>query len=282
MQKTTITGPYHLDNEAAAFGGWIRPTGADADTVTMAFPVEGWSHSAAVTVRQTGPQTIEGTVHGPAAGSDDHDRAWDQAMAALSLDYDATGYAEIGDRDPVIGKLQRETGYLRPVLFHSPYEAACAFVIAHRMRIEQGRAIRARMARDHGETIDGTHAFPTPQVLRTLTEIPGVAAEKIERLHLIADAALAGRLDRARLRAMPLDEALADMKTLRGIGDFFAAGIVLRGAGLADAVTSDEMTRAGMRRLYGSDDPAITEAWRPFRMWCSVLVHATERRARAH
>jgi hypothetical protein len=42
------------------------------------------------------------------------------------------------------------------------------------------------------------------------------------------------------------------------------------------------MTRAGMRRLYGSDDPAITEAWRPFRMWCSVLVHAGERRARAH
>ena len=81
---------------------------------------------------------------------------------------------------------------------------------------------------------------------------------------------------------MPLDEALADMKTLRGIGDFFAAGIVLRGAGLVDAVSHDEITRAGMRRLYGSDDPAIIEAWRPFRMWCSVLVHSAERRARAH
>src|SRR5690242_17017772 len=116
MQKTTITGPYHLDNQATSFGGWIRPAGAQGN------------ETAAVTVRQTGLQTIEGTVHGPAAGSDPHDRAWDQAMAVLSLDYDATGYPEVGERDPVIGKLQRETGYLRPVLFHSPYEAACAFI----------------------------------------------------------------------------------------------------------------------------------------------------------
>jgi DNA-3-methyladenine glycosylase II len=140
------------------------------------------------------------------------------------------------------------------------------------------------MARDHGDAFDvggaTVHAFPSPQVLRTLTDIAGVAAEKVERLHGIADAALAGRLDRAHLRSMPLAQSLADVKTLRGIGDFFAAGIVLRGAGVVDEIPDDEITRAGIRRLYGSDDRTITEAWRPFRMWCSVLVHSTERRSR--
>ena len=96
------------------------------------------------------------------------------------------------------------------------------------------------------------------------------------------------RLDRARLRALPLPEALADVKRLRGIGDFFAVGIVMRGAGLVDSVPHDETTRAGIQRFYGlSDRPSdadverVSQAWRPYRMWCSVMVHAAERRARA-
>ncbi|WP_433604509.1 DNA-3-methyladenine glycosylase family protein [Dactylosporangium sp. CA-139114] len=178
------------------------------------------------------------------------------------------------------------------MLFHSPYEAACAFVIGHRIRVTRQRAIRARIAREHGPAIEAggrvVHAFPAPQVLRGLAELPGVDAEKVARLHGIADAALDGRLDRARLRAMPLAEAYADVKRLRGIGDFFATGIVLRGAGRADAVPAEGFTRSGIRRLYGlSHEPTdaemlrIAEPWRPYRMWCSVLVHASERRAQS-
>ncbi|MDG6106456.1 hypothetical protein Daura_27150 [Dactylosporangium aurantiacum] len=178
------------------------------------------------------------------------------------------------------------------MLFHSPYEAACAFIIGHRLRIEQGRAIRQRMARAHGERFEvaGTtvHAFPSPQALLRLGAFPGVNDEKITRLHGVAEAALAGRLDRARLRGLPLPEALADVKRLRGVGDFFAVAIVMRGAGLVDSLPGDELTRAGIQRWYDLPAPPsdtgvarLTQAWRPFRMWCSVLVHAAERRARA-
>jgi DNA-3-methyladenine glycosylase II len=281
--QTRIAGPYDMARQNEFFGGWVKPAG-DPHSILMAFPVEGWEHSAAVLLRQEGA-TVTGEVTGPAA-------AWNQALAALSLDEDGTGWAEVGERDPVIGALQREHAYLRPVLFHSPYEAACAFVIGHRMRITQQRAIRARIAREHGAAIEAAgqvvHAFPAPQVLRGLPDLPGVDAEKLTRLHGIADAALDGRLDRARLRAMPLEEAYADVKRLRGIGDFFATGIVLRGAGRADAVPAEGFTRSGILRLYRlSHEPTdaemlrIAEPWRPFRMWCSVLIHASERRARA-
>jgi DNA-3-methyladenine glycosylase II len=279
--QTAIKGPYDLARQSEFFGGWVRT--AD-DGIVMAFPVEGWTHSAAVVVRQRG-ETAEGSVYGGSA------RAWAQALAALSLDADGTGYPSVGGRDPVLGALQREHAFLRPVLFHSPYEAACAFIIGHRLRIEQGRAIRARMAQEYGEAFEVggeiAHAFPAPQRLRELTTIPGVNDEKVARLHGIADAALDGQLDRARLRAMPPAEALASVRTLRGVGAFFAAGIVLRGAGLIDAVPDDDITLAGIRRFYDlGAAPAdavvdrITEAWRPYRTWCSVLVHACERRAR--
>jgi DNA-3-methyladenine glycosylase II len=276
--ETTIHGPYDMAGQSTHFGGWVR---GDDDGIVMAFPVEGWTHSAAVVLRQRG-DTVEGEVRGGGQA------AWEQALAALSLDEDGDGYPAVGDRDPVLGALQREWGYLRPVLFHSPYEAACAFVIGHRIRVTQQRAIRQRIAREHGEAFEiaGTtvHAFPTPQRLRELTAIPGVADEKVARLHAIADAAIDGRLDRARLRAQPADEAIAAMRTLPGIGPFYATGIVLRGAGRTDAVPVEAITRAGIRRLYGlatePDDAEverITAPWAPYRMWCSVLVHAWER-----
>jgi len=241
-------------------------------------------------LRQSAPDTVDGEVHGDPA--DAGAQAWRQALAVLSLDVDGTGYPQVGERDPILGELQREHAYVRPVLFHSPYEAACAFVIGHRMRIEQGRAIRQRIARAHGEAfaVDGVtvHAFPAPERLRRCTELPGVDDEKLVRLHGIADAALDGRLDRARLRAMPVADALADVRRLRGIGEFFAAGIVMRGAGLVDALPGDEMTRAGIQRRYRMPAPPpdaeverLAGAWRPYRMWCSVLLHAAERRARA-
>ena len=285
-RSLTPLGPFSLTNQNRYFGGWVTADG-DGRSILMAFPVEGWQHAAAVEIRQEDDGTITGTI----AGDGDPDAAWRQALAVLSLDVDGTGFPAIGLADPVIGALQREHAFLRPVLFHSPYEAACAFVIAHRLRIVQGRAIRRRMAEQFGEavTIGGTvtHAFPSPRRLLQLDTIPGVNDEKVLRLHGIARAALDGVLDRERLRRLPVGQALAEVRRLRGIGDFFAAGIVLRGAGVVDAVPDDEMTRAGVQHAYRLPDPptyerfaAIAEAWRPFRMWCSVLVHATERRRR--
>jgi DNA-3-methyladenine glycosylase II len=281
--RTSISGPYDLARQSEFFGDWVHAAG---DGIVMAFPVEGWTHSAAVVLRQRGG-VIEGEVHG-AGGCRGSEAAWAQALAVLSLDADGTGYPAVGERDPVLGELQRKHAFLRPVLFHSPYEAACAFVIGHRMRMTQSRAIRARMAREYGEAFQAggatVHAFPSPQRLRELTAIPGVGDEKIARLHGIADAAMDGLLDRGRLRDLPVEQALAEVRRLRGVGAFFAAGIVLRGAGRTDAVPGDDITRAGIRRFYGvADDDAdrITQGWRPYRMWCSVLIHACERRARA-
>ncbi len=247
----------------------------------MAFPVEGWNGSAAVAMRQRA-ETITGEVH----GTDDADaeRAWRQALAAVSLDVDGNGFVEVGRRDPIIGRLQAEYGNLRPVLFHSPYEAACAFIIGHRITILQTRRIRQRMAEEAGAMIEveGTafRAFPDPRALLRLESFPGVAPAKIERLHHVARAALEGTLDRARLRSMPEPDALTQLRTLPGIGEFFAQGILMRGAGLVDAVTDDDLTPRAIQLLYGLRDRPDgdgvrkqAEAWRPYRMWALVLMH---------
>jgi DNA-3-methyladenine glycosylase II len=270
-------GPFDLENQVGRFGGWPKL----GDGVVMAFPVEGWRSSSAVVMRQQKAR-ISAEVHGAAQA--DAERAWKQALAAVSLDVDGTGFVEVGRRDPVVGRLQTEYRNLRPVLFHSPYEAACAFVIGHRITILQTRRIRQRLAEEAGATIevDGTafKAFPDPRALLRLESFPGVAPVKIERLHQVARAALEGWLDRVHLRSIPEADALTQLRTLPGIGEFFAQGILMRGAGLVDAVTNDDLTPRAIQLLYGLRERPTSaailkraEAWRPFRMWAVVLLN---------
>ena len=270
-------GPFDLEVEASRFGGWPRL----GDAVVIVFPLEGWRSSAAVLMRQHG-ERVTGEVHGTREADAEH--AWQQALATVSLDVDGRGFVAVGRRDPVIGRLQSEYANLRPVLFHSPYEAACAFVIGHRISILQTRRIRQRMAELAGATIevDGTAvtAFPDPNALLRLESFPSVAPAKIERLHHVARAALEGILDRARLRSLPETDALTQLRTLPGIGEFFAQGILMRGAGLVDAVTDDDITPRAIELLYGLRERPTreevlerAEAWRPYRMWALVLLN---------
>jgi DNA-3-methyladenine glycosylase II len=281
----TLSGPFALDRSEDFFGEWLVAS-QERDAIALAFPVEGWRSSAAVILRQLRPDALAGEVHG---AGEDAARAWAQALAVLSADADGAGWPAVGQRDPVMGKLQAQYHYLRPVLFHSPYEAAAAFIIGHRISIQQGRKIRAAMAERHGDAIavnDVTlHAFPRPHVLLDLVEFPGVSAEKIERLRGVAAAALDGWLDRSTLRAMPAEAALARLRTLRGVGDFFAQGILLRGAGLLDAVTDEDVTKEAVQLAYHLPErpthqqvQQIAESWRPYRMWGNVLLHVWLRR----
>ncbi len=96
----------------------------------------------------------------------------------------------------------------------------------------------------------------------------------------MAQAALDGQLDAARLRAMPHEEAMADLKKLPGIGDFSAGLILLRGAGDPDAVPGQEPRLARAVALaYGLPWPAtpeqlreISENWKPYRTWVTLLM----------
>ena len=129
------------------------------------------------------------------------------------------------------------------------------------------------------------HAFPQPSDLFTLQDYKGLNEQKIERLHSVAKSALDGLLDRDYLRSLPIDTALAQLETLPGVGPFFAQGILHRGAGLVDDITRDDLTDYAIQKAYQLADvpdqakiDEISQPWRPFRMWATVLLHIWVRR----
>jgi DNA-3-methyladenine glycosylase II len=284
METFTLVprGPFSLAASIRFLEGFTPAAYAAeaAETLELAFPVEGSWETAGVRVRQdadgvtveiVSPKVPEAAVRA-------------QVERILSLDVDGSGFPAVGERDPVVGDLQRRYPGLRPVGFWSPYEAGAWTIIGHRIRITQATAIKARLAEQLGEPVsfDGrvVHAFPSPQRLAKLDTFPGLTGRKPEWLRSLALAALHGELDTARLRALPHEEALAELKKLPGIGDFSAGLILLRGASTPDAIPSQEPRLARAVALaYGLPEPAspgqllqISEAWRPYRTWVTLLL----------
>jgi DNA-3-methyladenine glycosylase II len=201
-------------------------------------------------------------VHG-AVEADNAQRAFAQAARIVSLDHDGTAYPAVGENDPVVGDLQRASGYLRPVLFHSPYEAAAWSVIS--ARTNHAQAVRMRDALSE----DGV--FPAPRALLEVRDAP-----RLERLHGIAEAALAGKLDREPLLALDPDEAYTRLQELPGIGPFYAGLILLRAVGTTDVAPKGEpRLEKAVRSRYGKPVEAVSDGWRPFRTWVSVLMRAS-------
>ncbi len=276
-------GPFSLDAAREFAGGFPAGIGGGAvgtASITLAFPIEGADTSVAAELWQD----ADGVVRGRTDASDELIPALvRQASRSLSLDHDGTGWPRVGDRDPVIGGLQREHDYLRPVCFYSAYEAATSFVIGQRISRRQSAVIKADLSDRLGDrpTVAGTPvaAFPRPARLLELREARGLNAEKVKRLHGLATAALEGRLDTESLRALPEAEALAQLQTLPGVGPFTANGVLYRGCGVADGLPGgDELGREVVRDLYGVDGATgadverLAEAWRPYRMWAVVLL----------
>jgi DNA-3-methyladenine glycosylase II len=289
--ETEPLGRFSLAAARDFAGGFTAGIGAQAaETGILAtFPVEGWTDSAAVDVWQTD----DGIVHGDVHGSTDTDAVRRQVARSLSLDHDGRGWAEVGQRDPVLGAIQARYDWLRPVCFYSAYEAATSFVIGQRISMRQGRVIKDRLAAVLGDSIEvGGEAyrpFPRPQRLLETTAVAGLSAVKVGRLHDLARAALDGRLDTERLRALPEADALAALRALPGVGPWTAQAILTRGCGVADAIPlADEISRTAVAAAYGlaeaPDDATwarISDAWRPYRMWATVLLHIAWRRDQA-
>ena len=286
MTQFTITpdGPFSL--EAASHFGFGpntgRPTYADAQ-MKLAFATDDFQNHAFVTLNQEANGDLTGTIDSDA----DPDVVQKQVRRILSLNASGTEWAAVGEKDPVLGAMQREHLGVRPVSFHSPYEAAAWSIISARRQRAQGTVVRNRIAEQLGRVYgDGPNrllAFPTPGRLLELGYVQGLEATKVERLHAVARAALDGQLDADLLLGMPTEQAMEHLMKLPGIGPTYGTLILLRGTGSIDAMTGVEpRLPTYLAHFYGLGAEAtpdqiatIMDGWRPFRTWSSVLTRVS-------
>jgi DNA-3-methyladenine glycosylase II len=283
MRTSTIElrGPYSLE-EVALMGFGHRDERSFDGVMRLAFCVDtDLEQQVGVEVRQAGDR-LDLVVHGAA----DVDAVTRQVARILSADHDGAAYADVCAKDPVLSRVHAAAPGFRPSNFHSPYEATIWSVLSSRRQRGQAIALRRRLSEQHGATFElagqTVHALPTPAAWCRLDRVDGLPDAAVPRLHGIAEAATAGRLDVEHLTAVTPEEAMAELQLLPGIGPFYSALVVIRACGLTDVLSVQEPhSRRTVQALYGLDhEPdetelaAISEAWRPFRTWATVALRA--------
>jgi DNA-3-methyladenine glycosylase II len=279
--RMAVDGPFSL--AAAAAFGFGPNTGRpcpSAAVMRLAFVADDLRHQVGVLVSQD----PSGDLIAEISGTTDIAAAERQVRRILSVDRPADGWIAAGRKDQVLGGLQAAHPGLRPVLFHSPYEAAAWAMISQRRHRSQAAALRRRICSETGQEFglggETEHAFPLPERLLAVGDFPGLEPKRLERLHGVARAALAGQLEPGRLASMDTGEAMAQLRAIPGLGPVYAGLVLLRSTGVSDALTLGEPRLPGyLKHYYGLPDVPdagtirrIAESWRPFRTWANVLI----------
>jgi DNA-3-methyladenine glycosylase II len=282
-----IAGPFDL-REIATMGFGHRDERSFDGLMRMAFCLDGeYERQIAVEAEQLGDQLqLRVQSGGDPLSAAELQSLRKQVARVVSLDHDGEAFHQLCLADPVLARVHNKAPGFRPALFYSPYEAAVWSIISARRARQQGIALLTRLSELYGAGFElsgvRTLCVPTPSGLLRMESVPGLPADRIPRLHAVAEAAQRGLLDAERLRAMPPEDAQAELQQLPGIGPFYSSLIVIRACGHADAPSLGEpRSRAAIQEAYGFDHElsdsellVLTETWRPWRTWVSVMIRA--------
>lgn len=271
-----LEAPFGFSLSAAAeFYAGFAPMGGAArkleQRLQLVMRLDGTFEAVSATLTQRGAWLsveVEGTGDVP--------RLSQQLRRMLGLGVDGRAWAAVGEADPVLGEVKRHFPGFFTAGFPSPYEAGIGGVLSQRSSVRQAAATRRQLSLAHGAEVGGLQVVPSPEQLLRVKTFPGLSAAKLETLHGLARAALSGVLDSERLNALRPAQAMEELQELRGIGPWTASHMLLRGASAQDALPlAEPRVLRAFTLAYGrpeSDFVECAEAWRPFRMWASIVL----------
>jgi DNA-3-methyladenine glycosylase II len=280
--RIPLQGPYDL-REVALMGFGHRDERSFDGVMRLGFCVDGdYESQVGVAVRQNGGSLaidIEADSGPPA----DPDAVLRQVARVVSADQDGRDYAALCRADPFLALVFERAPGFRPANFYSPYEAAVWSIVSARRPRSQGIVLRRRLAETAGTVLtvadQPVPVVPPPSRLLAVEQVPGLPADRVPRLHAIAEAAQRGELDVARLAGLDPADAMADLQRLPGIGPFYSSLIMVRGCGLTDVLAAEPQVLKHLTEAYGRPIDAaelerLAESWRPWRTWVLVMLRA--------
>ena len=203
----------------------------------------------------------------------------------LAFDLDLRPFYRIAKNDANLAPTTKKFKGLKPIRFLSVFEALVTAITAQQVNLTFAGTIRGRMVKRWGRKlqIDGkTHfAFPRPERLArvrvaTLRKMQ-FSERKAEYVIEVARAAMEGNLDESELRILPIDEAVARLIEIRGVGRWTAEQMLFRALGRVEVFPGGDLgvQKVVARYCYGKervDEKAArmqADRWHP---WASLAT----------
>ncbi|MEK8033135.1 AlkA N-terminal domain-containing protein [Ideonella sp. DXS29W] len=174
------------------------------------------------------------------------------------------------------------------------FETTVRVILGQQVTVAAACTLAARLVARFGEPVATTwpgltHLFPRPEVLAaasadSIGEL-GIVSGRIRAIQALSREVAESRIDLSP--AAPMEETLAALAALPGIGAWTTEMVALRVLAWPDAFPASDI---GVMRALGADSPAAAgaqaEAWRPWRsyavmqLWRSIAAAALPTPAR--
>lgn len=234
---TSLTKAVALDGRAVAFT--VSPTG-DADHPAVSY-----------TLRSNTPLT-----------GADRAALEDRIAFYLSLDDNLRPFYAIAREDSAFAPIVERLCGFHQVKFLTPFENACWAVLAQRTPMPLARRTKDALVARYGVQIaidDMTYsAFPEPQRLAAVApaELQDILRNERKTDYLAAVIRFFAESDERWLRTGPYDEVAASIRAIRGIGEWSASFILIRGLGRVERVPAGDAELANAAaRVYNGGAP---------------------------
>jgi AraC family transcriptional regulator of adaptative response / DNA-3-methyladenine glycosylase II len=213
----------------------------------------------------------------------------------FDLEADVTAIRGHLRRDPALARVLPRAGVRVPGAW-DPFELGVRALLGQQISVAAARTLAGRLVRACGTPLPGgprgtlTHLFPTPAAVAAadLSGL-GLTGARVAALRGFAAAVAAGELELSV--AAGLEEQVARLTALPGIGEWTAHVIAMRALGDPDAFPAGDL---GLRRALARAGRLPTEReliaraerWRPWRayavfaLWTADAVGRTTRRGR--
>lgn len=270
--QITPTSPFNFEHSLRFVSGFAPTMGEQTlttSTLTKAVMVQGQPVVFQVREADTnGEAVLDYTLHTVQPISKElEEAALSRIRFYLSLDDDLRPFYSLAEGDPPFSRVVDALYGFHQVKFLTPFENACWAVLTQRMAIPVARSMKRRLVERFGGSIevDGEHysAFPEAEQLThanedELTELIG-NSQKASYLAAVTRA-FAG-VDEAWLRKGDYGQVAAWMRGIRGIGEWSAHFVLIRGLGRTEGapVTEKHLLKA-VSQVY--DVPTTDESVR--------------------
>jgi DNA-3-methyladenine glycosylase II len=195
-----------------------------------------------------------------------HAAVADRIRFFLSLDDDLQAFYATGRADPLFAPVIERLYGLHQPKFLTPFEIACWAILGQHIPWRMAHRVKLALVERFGTsiTLQGQlyRAFPEPEQLAKVApgELAAVVRNERKVDYLQAVIQFFNQVDEEYLRNAPFDEVAARIRAVRGIGEWSAHFILVRGLGRMEQVSSiDKELLKAASNIYNGGQP-ITPA----------------------
>lgn len=205
----------------------------------------------------------------------DHEAALAACRALLDLDAEPREIDAALARDAALAPLVAPVPGLRSPGAAEPAEILFRAIVGQQVSVAAARTVLGRLAREHGEPVDGARLrlFPAPARLASL-DPERLPMPRARARSLVGAAAALARGELVLERGADRERTRAALLALPGVGPWTASYVAMRALGDPDVLMTGDLGLArGLARLGLPGEPRAledrAERWRPWRSYAT-------------